>query len=177
MGGRIALRAALDHPAAVQRLVLVGASPGLADPVARDLRRRADDDLADHIETVGVPAFLDEWLALPLFAGLTPEAAARTERLENTAAGLAASLRHAGTGAQEPLWERLGELRDAARPVLLVTGGADAKFTAVAAEMAQAIGPSATQVVLPGAGHTAHLEDPTAFLAALRPWLRAHPAG
>ena len=32
MGGRIALHAALDGPARVRRLVLVGASPGVADP-------------------------------------------------------------------------------------------------------------------------------------------------
>ncbi|HEX7147040.1 MAG TPA: alpha/beta fold hydrolase, partial [Actinomycetota bacterium] len=36
------------------------------------------------------------------------EAAGREERLANTAEGLAYALRRLGTGAQEPLWDRLG---------------------------------------------------------------------
>mgnify|MGYP000978040860 CR=1 FL=1 len=43
----------------------------------------ADEALADHLLDVGVPAFLDEWLAQPLFAGLTPATACRDERLAN----------------------------------------------------------------------------------------------
>src|SRR3954469_18355952 len=41
MGGRLALDVALRMPARVARLVLVGASPGLADPAEREARRRA----------------------------------------------------------------------------------------------------------------------------------------
>ena len=54
MGGRIALYTALALPADVERLVLVGASPGLADAAEREERRRADDALADRIEAIGV---------------------------------------------------------------------------------------------------------------------------
>src|SRR3954471_13705856 len=50
MGGRIALHAALARPDLVRRLVLVGASPGLADPAERARRRAADEALADRIE-------------------------------------------------------------------------------------------------------------------------------
>jgi 2-succinyl-6-hydroxy-2,4-cyclohexadiene-1-carboxylate synthase len=175
MGGRLALRAALDHPDVVRRLVLVGASPGLADPDERAARRAADDALADRIEHIGVAAFLDEWLALPLFAGLTPAARCLDERLENTAPGLADSLRRMGTGAPDPLWDRLGELADRRVPVLLVTGALDTKFTGIAQAMRRELGPTASTVALPGVGHTAHLEDPPAFLAALRAWAAAHP--
>lgn len=114
MGGRLALAAAIAHPEVVERLVLIGASPGLADPDERATRIAADEALADHVEAVGVDAFLDEWLALPLFAGLHPAAAHLDERRRNTAAGLADSLRRCGTGAQPPQWDRLGEL--GARP-------------------------------------------------------------
>jgi 2-succinyl-6-hydroxy-2,4-cyclohexadiene-1-carboxylate synthase len=167
MGGRYCLRLALDRPDLVAGLVLIGASPGLADAGARADRRRADEALADHVEAVGVAAFLDEWLAQPLFAGLPAERRCLTERRTNTAAGLASSLRRAGTGAQTPLWDRLGELT---APTLLVTGAGDAKFTAIAGQMAAGVGPAATHVVLPGTGHTAHLEDPAGFTAALRSW-------
>jgi 2-succinyl-6-hydroxy-2,4-cyclohexadiene-1-carboxylate synthase len=168
MGGRIALRLAVDRPGVVHRLVLIGASPGLADPSERAGREAADERLADRIETIGVDAFLDEWLAQPLFAGLAPERAHRDERRGNTATALAASLRALGTGAQDPLWDRLCELR---MPVLLFAGEHDGKFTAIARRMAARIGPHATVVVVPGAGHTAHLEQPERTAAALLAWL------
>ncbi len=113
-------------------------------------------------------AFVDEWLSLPLFAGLPPERAHRRERLDNTAEGLASSLRLAGTGTQVPLWDRLAELT---MPVLVVAGAEDAKFAALAERLAATIGPQAELVVVPGAGHTVHLEQPEAFLAVLEPWL------
>lgn len=168
MGGRYALRLAIDRPDLVERLVLVGASPGLADADDRAARQRADEALADRLEAIGLGAFLEEWLDQPLFATLDPSARALPARLANTVAGLAGSLRTAGTGAMEPLWERLSDLR---MPVLLVSGGEDAKFTGIAEEMARAIGPHARRVVLGHAGHTAHLEQPEAFVAALRDWL------
>src|SRR3954471_6201788 len=61
MGGRVALHAALARPRLVQRLVLVGASPGLAVETERAERRAADEALADRIEAIGVEAFAAEW--------------------------------------------------------------------------------------------------------------------
>src|SRR5579862_7283141 len=46
MGGRIALHAALAFGARIERLVLIGASPGLDDPDERRARRAADEALA-----------------------------------------------------------------------------------------------------------------------------------
>jgi 2-succinyl-6-hydroxy-2,4-cyclohexadiene-1-carboxylate synthase len=163
LGGRLCLRLALDRPDLVEGLVLVGASPGIADPGARAERRAADEALAGRIEREGVAAFLDRWLAGPLFASLPAEAAGRADRLANTAEGLAYALRRLGTGAQEPLWGRLGGLHP---PTLLVAGDRDAKFAAIAGEMAAAIGRHARVALVPGAGHAVHLERP-AELAAL----------
>jgi 2-succinyl-6-hydroxy-2,4-cyclohexadiene-1-carboxylate synthase len=173
MGGRYLLALAIARPDLVERLVLIGASPGLSSAEERAARRASDEALADHLCAIGLPAFLDEWLALPLFAGLTEEMQFRTERLANDPEGLASSLRLAGTGAQDPLWERLPTLE---MPVLLVTGALDAKFTAIAEQMNAAIGANATHVTIEGAGHTAHLENPEAFLATLRAWLLATDA-
>lgn len=169
MGGRLALHLAVTAPAVVERLVLVSSSPGLGDPHERAERRRRDEQLADEIERDGVDAFLVRWLALPLFAGLPPESAGHQDRRSNTAAGLASSLRLAGTGAQEPLWERLGSLT---MPVLLVVGEHDVKFRDIATRMAAAI-PRADMDVIAGAGHSVHLEQPAAFITTLRRWLDA----
>jgi 2-succinyl-6-hydroxy-2,4-cyclohexadiene-1-carboxylate synthase len=171
LGGRLCLRLALDRPELVEALVLLGASPGIADPAERAERRAADEALARDLERHGVAAFLDRWLAGPLFATLPPERAGRRERLANTAEGLASALRLLGAGAQAPLWDRLGGLRC---PTLLVAGALDAKFAGLAAEMAAAIGPAARVALVPGAGHAAHLERPAELAALLDGFLSDH---
>lgn len=171
MGGRLCLRLALDRPDLVRALVLVGASPGLAGAEERAARRASDEDLAAEIERTGTAAFLERWLAQPMFATLQPEPADLEARGENSAAGLAGALRRLGTGVQEPLWDRLGELR---MPVLLVTGQDDTRFCALAERMAATIGPNAEVVALAGAGHAAHLERPAGFCRLLAAFLMLH---
>lgn len=168
MGARPVLRLALDQPGLVERLVLVGATAGIEDEAERSARRRADEALAARLEAIGVEAFLDEWLAGPLFAHLGPEQAGREERSRD-AAGLAWALRRLGTGAEAPMWDRLHEL---SVPVLVVVGEHDAKFGALAAELARRIGPGATVVRVPSAGHAAPFEQPAAFAALVAAWLR-----
>ena len=171
MGGRFVLHTALDRPDLVHGLVLVGATAGLEDPEERAARVADDQARAARIETIGAEAFLDEWLALPLFAGLSSAAAHRSERSANTAGGLASSLRLAGTGTQQPSWDRLHQLE---MPVLVVAGADDPKFAAIGRRIATSIGDNANFVSIDGAGHTAHLEQPDRFLAVLRPWLARH---
>jgi 2-succinyl-6-hydroxy-2,4-cyclohexadiene-1-carboxylate synthase len=170
MGARVALRLALDQPQVVRALVLVGVSPGIEDPERRTRRVAEDVARAAHLETVGVEAFVDEWLRQPLFATLPADRSHRDERLRNTAAGLASSLRLAGTGAMEPMWSRLGEIRV---PVLLITGSLDEKFTAIAQQMAPRLAPHGWAVEVPGAGHSVHLEQPGTAAEVVTTWLRA----
>ncbi len=175
MGGRHCLHLALARPGLVQRLVLVGATAGIDDPAERAARRAADEALAltlDHPpvergspgERQRLDAFLGSWLARPLFATLPLDRAGIEDRRRNTVDGLAASLRLAGTGTQEPLWDRLASL---SMPVLIMAGALDAKFSALAHRMAAGVGPNARVEVLPGAGHAAHLEQPDAFAQAV----------
>ena len=164
MGARMALHAALQHPDLFRALILVSGTAGIDNDDERIARRASDDALAAHIEAVGVPTFVDEWLAQPMFATLTADAARREERLANTSLGLAQSLRHAGTGTQHPLWSQLPQI---AMPTLIVTGSLDTKFTALGERMA-ALVPDARHEVISGAGHTAHLEQPEAFCDVVR---------
>jgi 2-succinyl-6-hydroxy-2,4-cyclohexadiene-1-carboxylate synthase len=170
MGARLCLHLALARPQQVAALVLVGGTAGIEDRAARLERRRRDEALAVEVEQVGVEEFVRRWLSQPLFDGLDEDGAGVAARLENTVAGLAGSLRLAGTGAQEPLWGRLGELD---MPVLTVAGERDAAFVARAQEMAAAIGPNAEVALVPGAGHAAHSENPAAFLTIVRRFLSA----
>jgi 2-succinyl-6-hydroxy-2,4-cyclohexadiene-1-carboxylate synthase len=160
MGGRLALHVALALPERVRRLVLIGASPGIADDAARAERRAADERLADEVDQMTITAFAKRWAQTPVLAGQPAPvlAAVEADRLRNTPAGLAAALRGLGTGALPSLWERLAEL---SMPVDLVVGERDAKFRDIAAQMAAAV-PRARVHVVPGAGHAVHLEAPAA---------------
>jgi 2-succinyl-6-hydroxy-2,4-cyclohexadiene-1-carboxylate synthase len=167
MGGRIALYSALSTSFCA--LILESASPGLADPEERSQRRQSDNVLADRIEREGLPAFIDYWQNIPLFASqqsISPaqRAAQCTQRLNNSVTGLANSLRGIGTGVQPALHQRLHEL---CMPTLLIAGALDSKFCAIAQEMAHEI-PASQLAIVPDAGHTVHLERPAHFLSLIR---------
>lgn len=168
MGGRVALTLACRHPDRVAALTLIGASPGIASAAERAARRGSDEGLVDLIEGEGLAAFVDRWMANPLFASqarLGPDflAAARVQRLANDPAGLVRSIRGGGTGSMAPLH---GELAGCDVPTTMIVGELDAKFRAIAAEMNEAL-PVSTIVTVPGAGHAAHLEQPDLVAAAI----------
>lgn len=158
MGGRTALRVALDHPERVRSLVLIGATPGIENAAERADRRAADEKLARHVLESSLDDFLVEWLSQPLFATLPKAAWNLEDRRRNGREGLASSLRRAGTGAQDSLWSRLGEL---SCPTVLITGELDTKFSDIASRMTQLISGPVEHIVVPGNGHAVHLESPT----------------
>jgi 2-succinyl-6-hydroxy-2,4-cyclohexadiene-1-carboxylate synthase len=164
-GGRIALHAALALPGRIERLLLIGASPGLADSAERERRRGADEALAAWAETVSIEEFVSRWAQTTVLADQPPavRAAVTADRLRNTTAGLAAALRGLGTGTLPSLWDRLGELTI---PVELIVGERDRKFRSTAERMARAL-PDARLHIVPGAGHAVHLEDPWAVAALI----------
>jgi 2-succinyl-6-hydroxy-2,4-cyclohexadiene-1-carboxylate synthase len=169
MGGRAALAAALASPESFAGLVLVGATAGIADPVARAERIEVDRTLADSIEQGGLERFVDAWMAQPLFAsqarlGREVLERARKQRLANRPGALANSLRGMGAGAQAPLHDQLARY---AGPVLLVVGEEDAKFRAIAEALALSL-PDPQIAVIEGAGHAAHLEAPERVAAVVR---------
>lgn len=166
LGARFALHAALARPNLVRRLVVVGGTAGIDDAGARAVRRQRDDDLADQLASSGdVDGFVRRWLAAPMFAGLvTP---APEERRRNTPGGLASSLRLAGTGTQEPLWDRLGEV---SAPTLVVVGAGDLRFTAAGRRLVAGL-PAAVLSLVPGAGHAAHLQQPALVTLMVRHFL------
>ena len=167
MGGRIALYTAFSR--FFRALILESASPGVEDPAEREQRRISDEALAASIERDGVQAFIERWEKLPLFASqktlpLESRETLRRQRLQNRATGLAQSLRGVGLGVQPSLYARLPVLHI---PVLLIAGELDIKFTAIARHMAQAL-PQSQLRIIPGAGHTIHLERPEEFVSLVR---------
>jgi 2-succinyl-6-hydroxy-2,4-cyclohexadiene-1-carboxylate synthase len=59
------------------------------------------------------------------------------------------------------LYQRLHELHI---PTLLIAGALDSKFSVIAQQMAHEI-PASQLAIVPGAGHTIHLEQPAHFLS------------
>jgi 2-succinyl-6-hydroxy-2,4-cyclohexadiene-1-carboxylate synthase len=158
MGGRISLHAALALGERIDRLVLIGASPGIADAGERAARREHDERLAAELERGSIEEFAERWARTPVLANQPPEirAAAHADRLRSTPEGLAHALRGLGTGALPSLWPRLAELE---LPVSLLAGERDAKFRALAERMAAELGAGRVRIV-DGAGLAAHLEAP-----------------
>ncbi len=181
MGARFCLHLALARPDLVRRLVLVSGTAGIDDPGERTARRRSDEALAERLDPSDgsvpvdtVAEFVARWVANPMFGDVPAPGNAVEERCTNTAAGLASSLRLAGTGTQEPRWEELAGL---SLPVLVVTGARDAKFTDLGRRLVASLGGPATHVVIPGTDHAPHLQRPGAVAAAVRAFLDGSAPG
>ncbi|WEG11982.1 2-succinyl-6-hydroxy-2,4-cyclohexadiene-1-carboxylate synthase [Pullulanibacillus sp. KACC 23026] len=160
MGARLGLYFTCRHPNRVIGLVMESGSPGLKTEEERLERKRRDEELAERILNEGVLSFVNDWESIPLFETqkrlpLPVQEAVRSERLGQTAEGLAGSLRGMGTGSQPSLWEDL-ELVEP--PVWLITGEWDKKFIDIAKEMYGRL----THVymsIVPEAGHAVHVEQ------------------
>jgi 2-succinyl-6-hydroxy-2,4-cyclohexadiene-1-carboxylate synthase len=171
LGARVGLHVALGDELPLRGVVFIGVTAGIEDPDERARRRQSDDALADGLEASGdVHAFIDSWLRGPLFERLAiGDAAQRSERLRNTAAGLASSLRLCGTGTQIPLWDRLATM---GTPVLALAGADDTRFASHALRVARLV-PHGVASLVPGGGHAVHLAQPEQTGRIVRHWLEA----
>ncbi len=174
LGGQVALRAALDHPQRVARLVLLSSTPRfLAAPdwphglPAAELDQFAEALMAQPhatllrfltLQTRGVAG--QKALLADLRASLAAHPAPHTAAL---AAGLAL-LRGTDLRAALP------QLR---QPVLVIHGGLDTLTPHAAGDWLAAQTAGARLVTLPRAGHAPHLSHPDAVTDALRAFCHA----
>jgi 2-succinyl-6-hydroxy-2,4-cyclohexadiene-1-carboxylate synthase len=172
MGARVALQWAVHRRHRVRGLILESGTAGLESGQERLNRQVLDDALAARIIKGGVKAFVEEWLEQPLFAGLkklppAEQEALKERRLLNRTVGLVNSLRGMGAGAMAPVW---AELPNLLMPTLLLAGENDPKYAALARRMAGFI-PGSRCAIIPGSGHTVHVEQPQAWSAAVAAFL------
>ncbi len=175
MGGRIALRFALARRQRLWGLVLESASPGIAAAEDREARVRSDAKLAENLERDGLEAFIDYWQSISMWASQArlpreKHESLRRQRLHNSATGLANSLRGMGAGADEDVFDRVGELT---MPSLLIAGALDARYAETSRRMAAAMSHAELRIV-ENAGHAVHFEEPDQFAEAVTAFLRRH---
>ena len=163
MGGRLALAAALHAPGVFSKIVLESSIPGLEAPKDQATRGAQDDELASEIESSDLSAFLDRWYSQPLFASLQarPNLMNRlmAVRYQQRPHELARALRGLSVGRQPSYWNRLATMNV---PLLLVAGELDEKYVRIQENMASQC-KDARSVIVPGAGHNTHAENPEAF--------------
>lgn len=172
MGGRLALRLALDQPTRVRRLILVSTRAGILSPSDRQARVSRDEALAEILEEDGIGPFVAWWENQPI---LRPHRKLprnetedlRSRRLNQDPLGLASALRQLGQGVMEPMWERLATLTI---PVLLVVGSADTELVADSERMCTLL-PAGRVAVIPACGHAVHRESPTELRRAIASFL------
>lgn len=169
MGGRLALHYAINHPENISALILISATPGIADPILRNKRQSQDAQRAQFIRLNGSKAFAEQWekeIILQSQSTIPIEIKAKLQanRRVHSKTGLANALQELGTGSMPNLWPRLTNLKNL--PILLLTGNNDTKFSKLAENMRTDLN-NAEHSKVDNAGHTPHLEKRLAFIQSL----------
>ena len=168
LGGRVALAAAVRHPEIMQALMLESTSAGLDTEAERQARAATDDARAAVLLADGIAAFMRTWYAAPLFESLQmrPQLLAKLQaaRMCNDARWMSKVVSELSPGRAASVWAELPSVR--LRTVLLA-GALDVRYTESAQRMCAAM-PNAVCTVVADAGHNVHLEQPTAYIQALR---------
>ncbi|WJX87640.1 hypothetical protein P8452_69808 [Trifolium repens] len=183
MGARIALYMALRFSSKIKGAVLISASPGLKDKLARKIRAAKDDSRARSVIAHGLQLFLSSWYAGELWKSLRSHPhfnrIISTRLQHNDIQNLAQMLSGLSIGRHPPLWEDLPNCRV---PLLIIHGEKDKKFKKIAQAMMNTICSGLESkdeevndmhevVEIPNCGHAAHLENPLPVIAALRQFM------
>lgn len=159
MGGRLALKTALDYPELFSGLILESANNGVNDSNARAKRRETDEKRAWEIEN-NYGHFLSEWEKLGLFKSPKKTKSVlinkyRSIQLDQNPQAIAASLRGFGTGMMEPVSEIAEKFHI---PVLIIFGTADHKYVQISSTLASFLKDARLSPLR--AGHRVHLDNP-----------------
>jgi 2-succinyl-6-hydroxy-2,4-cyclohexadiene-1-carboxylate synthase len=175
MGGRVALHLVLHLPSLIRALVLIGASPGIADAQERQARWEGDCALVAKIRERGIEWFSSFWEQQPIFQSQVRMSEEKREwlrklRLANDAENMAFALEQWSPGRQENLLPLLSEIEI---PMLLLAGERDEKYRAVNHEIKKhAIQADAVEITVPAAGHAVHIEQPEATALIINDFLQ-----
>jgi pimeloyl-ACP methyl ester carboxylesterase len=179
MGGFTALHLLLRYPDRVRSAVVAGAGYG-AQPERREAFRRESEAIAAAFETDGTARTAERYAAGPArvqFQNKNPRGWAEFAAAlgEHSAVGSALTMRGI-QGARPSLYALRDELAAITAPVLVMSGDEDEGCLEPALMLKRTI-PSSGLVILPQTGHTANLEEPGVFNAAVDRFLAAVERG
>jgi pimeloyl-ACP methyl ester carboxylesterase len=144
LGGYLSLAFHVQHPARVGALLLFDTGPGYRSEAGRAQWNRWASARADAFDAEGLAAL---------------SSSSEVQCGEHDAGGLARAARGILTQSTSTVIDSLPSVRV---PTLVLVGADDVAFLAAADYLATRI-PSATKVVLAGAGHASNLDAPVAF--------------
>ena len=154
LGGYMSMAFYRMYPAQVTALLIIDTGPGFKKDSARDDWNKYANSTADRFEKEGL-------------AGLESQSAERSQTMHRNAKGLALAARGMLAQRDSSVIDSLPNIRV---PSLVVVGADDTPFLAASDYMAKKI-PKAKKVVVPKAGHAVNIDQPEAFLEAIRPFL------
>ena len=165
MGSMVAQIFALNHPAAVRSLCLIGSACTFPEPVRAGMRKRATT-----IRAGGMPAVVAETLARWYTPGFRQRRPDVIDRATKTILG-------ADPGVQATMWEMIAELDTRERlaslacPTLVLVGAEDPSTPPDAARVIAGQIPGARVAVVDGASHMTPTEAPDAVSDLLETFL------
>ena len=155
LGGYMSLAFNATHPERTRALLIIDTGPGYRNDQARDAWNASAIARAERFEAEG-------------FGDLSRASAEVRLARHRDASGLA----HAARGMLTQKTARVIEsLPGVACPAIVIVGADDTPFLAASDYMAGKI-PGARKVVIAGAGHSANIDQPQAFNAALLAFLK-----
>jgi len=167
-GGGLAIDFALEHPALVQRLVLVGPVVSGLD-FSEHFQRRVREGFRPLRERNDVGATVTNWMNDPWLIA-APNVAAKARFREIMLAN-PHNLTRTGEYSRSPARPAVGRLAEIRVPTLVVVGESDIPDVHAHCGAIQAGVPFARRVVAAGAGHLVHLERPAEFNAIVARFL------
>ena len=156
LGGYMSLAFHLAHPERTRALLIIDTGPGYKNDQARDGWNANAIRRAERLEAEGL-------------GDLSKASAEVRAARHRDASGLARAARGMLTQRNARVIESLPSV---ALPAVVIVGANDTPFLAASDYMAAKI-PGAKKVVIPDAGHSANIDQPAAFNAALMDFLNA----
>lgn len=164
MGGRVALMFKYSYPHLVQKVVLIGAHPGLKKPSTRDA---FEAKWLKKLRSLSIHSFIKEWYAQPLFApDISQEILQR--RLLNCMPSLAKVFETLSLASQKDL---TGMIENDPKNFLLIAGERDHKYVKLYSQIAKN-----RLKTIPHVGHSVHIKAPFQLLGYIMDHIQDAPA-
>ena len=165
LGARLAMHALLLRPERFSAAVFISGHPGLPSETERQARVLSDSEWATRFRSESWTDLMTAWNEQSVLRPVGESVISRAER-DFDRGTLARALECWSLGRQRDLRPNLTSIRV---PILLLTGAADKKFTALNAEWIRSLGPGHIQHrVVAGAGHRVPWEQPQNFIEAMQ---------